>query len=199
MLISCNYAARCTVAPIVVQAIYRIISYRCIRILFNNSIIIISVSGSNDSFKFTIFIYDSAIYYFVTGIGIVNFNTACNGVGVNAAQLKGEVICRFITYSTVNIVVGAAVQHNQLAATLISIGNSTGQVNAPAACLINIFGKDFVGFGVIPCFDVINKLTIFINSTACTLSNKIRIRHILAVITCASSCILIIIFFKKLL
>ena len=53
----------------------------------------------------------------------------------------------------------SAVQHNQLAAIGVGVGNSTRQVNTPAASLLNIFGKDFVGIGIIPRLNAINKLT----------------------------------------
>ena len=126
-----------------------------------------------------------------SGTGVVNFNIAVNCFCINAAKLKGKVICRFVTYSTVNNVVRTAIKHNQFAAALlrvcigigIGIGNGTGQVNTPTACLLNILSKDFVGFGVIPCFDVVNKLTIFINSAAFAKRNQIVISHIFAVIS----------------
>ena len=171
MFVSSNYAAWCAIAPVKIQTFFRIVS-SCRVIAITNYIIVCIIScntitGINNS---------------VACIGVINLNHTFNRIGINAAQLKGKVVS--IINRTIKYIIWAAVQHNQFAAFSVGVGNSTRQVNAAAASLLNIFGKDFVGIRVIPRLHTVNKLpgSFIIIRAGWTAGNKVFIRHIVAVI-----------------
>ena len=81
MLVISNYAACLTIAPVIIQTFFRIVS-SCRVIAITNYIIVCIIScntitGINNS---------------VACIGIINLNHTFNRIGINAAKLKGKVV-----------------------------------------------------------------------------------------------------------